>query len=450
MGTLRSVVKLVLLALAFAACGGSDFPIRDDDDGTDGGGDDAPDASSGDPDANPDLPDAGPDALGNGAAPDIEIVSPTPGGLLAGVMTLVVEVTDADGIDDVTATIAGIHTIPMSPVTATRWSGTFDTEVLAGLVFPTIVVRARDFSAEESQLGFQITLDNEAPIASLDPPRVRESRVVDGELLCSTSFDPVGGDAPDDGEGVAQLIELRARVLDLPNTGTSTSTVYVPMAGIATADLYVLDDTARPLIVDSDGDGQCDALNPEIQPTTVPTTSTEAAVIELATVPSGGSASFPPGTTYAGSNAAVCTPGTETTQQSDLCVTADATRAIATPFEHQAEIYAIPPVTALSCMGYAFDARASNISDGWACVAVVTTDVLGNTRVSPVTRVCIDSDHDQGDGCPDWGEIAGAGARPDCTGTLTGAVVTTTACTAPVTFSDSGVADDYELIRNDF
>lgn len=227
-------------------------------------GDDTPDPdASTDPDASGTTGiDARDDDGGGGddQPPMIIVVTPTPGILVAGVITLEVEVIDTDGVPDdgVTATIAGDEEIAMSNVGASTWRGSYDTAPLAGLVFPTIVVRARDEGGAQSQVGFQVTLDNEAPALGIDPARVREAAVnSDGILECSRSFDPVGADAPSDGETVAQLIELRARVVDLPNTGTSSSPVYVPRAGVAdaTVALYVLDDTGRPLIVDSDGDG---------------------------------------------------------------------------------------------------------------------------------------------------------------------------------------------------
>ena len=450
------VCGLCTCALALGCGSDPGYPIGDDDtqdpDATPG-----PDADPGDIDAGSDGGGGGGDA-GDDQPPAIVVITPTPGSMVAGVITLHVDVIEDGGSPPVvTATIAGTHEISMAHQGGTSWRGTYDTAPLAGLVFPTILVRARDEAGNESQVGFEVTLDNEAPILGLDPPRVRESRFnSDGLLECSRSFDPVGDDAPDDGETVAQLIELRARVVDLPNTGTSTSQVYVPRAGIddTTVSLYVLDDTTRPLIVDSDGDGVCDALNPEIVPTSFPMTANEAAVLDLVPVPGEGSSYFTGpgvGDGFAGSNTG-CVAGTATTAPGVLCLAAaPATRVPVTPFEAAPMIYVIPPVAPLACMGYAFDARASNISEGWACTAVVASDALGNRRISPVTRICVDADQDQSDGCLAWGDITPLAQRPDCTGTYNPAteVVTTTPCTPPTSFADSGVAGDYELIHLD-
>ncbi|HEX9288375.1 MAG TPA: hypothetical protein VF904_02530, partial [Anaeromyxobacteraceae bacterium] len=49
-----------------------------------------------------------------------------------------------------------------------------------------------------------------------------------------------------------------------------------PNAGIdpEKTSVYILDDATQPLIVDTDGDGFCDHINPHLIPTTQPPTST--------------------------------------------------------------------------------------------------------------------------------------------------------------------------------
>ncbi len=453
-------ISVITLACGLAAgCGSDAYPISN--------GDDSPDADPTRPDADPSRPDAagdggggGGDASndgGDGQGPTIEVISPLAGTMVRGVVTLIVRVTDADGVDpdSVAASIGGVGTISMSAIAGGTWRGSYDTVALAGLVFPTIVVRAADVPGNESQLGFQVVLDNQGPLASLDPPRVREARRnSDGALECSLSFDPIGSDAPDDGETVAQLIELRARVQDIGNSGTTTSAVYVPNAGIddASVQVYVLDDTLRPLIVDSDGDGVCDRVNPQIVPAVVPMTSTEAAVVDLVPVASGGAAYFATsvaGDGYTGSNAA-CVTGADVDPPPLLCLAAEpAIRVPESTFEHAAMVYVPGPTSELACMGLAFDARASNIADGWACAAIVSRDKVGNQRVSPVLRFCVDADG-AGAECGAWGTIAAPGLRPNCTGTYTIAGgVTSTPCTPPQTFPNLGATGDYELLRID-
>jgi len=432
-----SCVLWVVLAigLGVAGCGGGD-----DDYNVPPGDDDGIDAA---PliDGPPGSIDAGPDALGDGDAPTITVVGPAAGALVAGTITLVVDVVDDDGFanDGVTATIGGM-TIPMLRAAGgDRWIGNFDTTVLGHVVAPEITVFASDLAGETAHTSRQVILDNEAPLASLDPPNVRAVRETStGGRQCSVDFDPVGGDAPDDGESVPQLFELRARVADRSNTGTVITTLLIPHAGVAAADLYVLDDTTRPLVVDTDGDGACDDVNPEILGSV-----TDAAQISLAAIDPAGGAWFG-ADTFGGSNVAACSAGSDA-RPAELCFgEPDATIALAAPFTGEAEIYGIPPASTVNCLGFAFDARASNVADGWACAAVVTVDGLGNRNVSPPLRVCIDADGD-GAECLPAGQIATPGNRPDCSGTVSGAVVTSTACT-PETFARSGTADEFELI----
>jgi hypothetical protein len=446
----RSKLVIVLCGAALAACGGDMYnppPQDDTPDDPDAAGADASLYDASLIDAEPDV-----DALGNGLDPAITIITPQPGSLVSGVVTITVAVADSDGIDDVTATIAGVNEIDMTLSGTGEWSGTYDTVELAGMVFPTINVRARDNADAESELGWEVTLDNRAPYFDLDPPRIRDGRIRSGIFECSESYDPVGEDAPDDGESVAQLIEFRARIRDLPNTGSTTSTVFVPYAGVDDADLYVLDDSDRPLIVDSDGDGVCDMINPQIVPTSVPMSSDEAAVIDLTPVTATGLANFFEIDATAGSNQA-CNVGSDGEPPSEMCVPADGmTRAAASSFTGVPEVYTIPPTNEINCVGFAFDALASNISDGWACVAIAGGDLVGNTGVSPPLRVCIDHDNDNAEGCPDWTVISPEGARPDCTGTYDpgSGTVTDTPCEWPETFLDFGQVGEYEIIRIDF
>ena len=373
------------------------------------------------------------------APPVIELVTPASPYLVAGVMQLDLKITDAEGVASVTATIGSeSHPIALSPGQVGHLVGQFDTSVLAGLVSPNILVTVVDQAGSTGQRGFPITLDNSSPVASMDPPKVRMFNPLDNS--CSDSFDPLGGDAPNDRQTVAQLSEFRARVEDRPNTGTlnKDATVFIPLAGVASVKLNVLHATGVPLTVDSNGDGTCDRINPKASPV----------VISLAAAPPRGAALFGP-TTFAGSNLG-CVAGTQTTAPLQLCNgEPHATIAISTPFHHLPAIFGIPQVDSDNCLGYVFDALADNVPDGWACVAVETTDALGNRNVSAPLRVCINSAKDPASACGAVGTTWSASdpAVPDCTGTLLpSGTVTSTKCTAE-TFFDSGTVNDYELIR---
>lgn len=381
----------------------------------------------------------------NSSEPDITVVAPTAGALIAGVMRLEVTVTDPDGVASVTATIGASGTIPMARVTPTSdtWIGVYDTATLAGVVAPTILVRAIDSIGTQGQRGFAVTLDNAPPLVAFDPPNVRliATSTTPAGFTCSADFDPLGGDAPNDGEVVPQLIELRARATDLPNTGTANTTLYIPYAGVQRVQMYVLDDTTRPLVVDTDGNGSCDNINPDIKPTATPVLATEAALVTLEAVPGGGGASFLPDS-IGSSNGGRCDEGDATEAPEPLCFgELFATVAIDTPFTDEPQVFGIGQVDMFNCLGYAFDTVANNVDEGWACVAAVATDNLGNRSVSAPLRICVDANNsgDCGGGLGTTSNLT----RPACTGTVTGGVVTATACT-PRAYGTFG--DDFEII----
>ena len=390
------------------------------------------------------------DATAN-QVPIIAAVSPLPGELVAGTIQIHVTVDDLDGVADVTATMGGTLVIDMTNPGGNDWVGQIDTKLLSGVVSPNIEIRAISKANIAGNLGFPVVLDNVPPLASLDPPSVRAARIVSGGVQCSQQFDPLGDDTPNDGVSVPQLTEFRARVVDLPNTGTIDSTLFIPMAGVHDVQMLVLDDTTLPLVVDTDGDGICDDINPNIVPTTTPVLSNEAAVVSLTPITPTGNAFFPGGIPFSGGNSLECAPGTDSVPPNNVCDgEPSVTDILNVSFTSAAAVYGIPPAEKFNCMGFAFDFLAANISDGFACVAIVTTDNLGNRSVSAPLRVCVDSKGEQiacqqkyfNNTSPK--QLPNAGL-PDCTGTVTGGVVNTTACT-PRKFVKPPTSNDFELV----
>ncbi|MBW2278353.1 MAG: hypothetical protein JRF63_12735, partial [Deltaproteobacteria bacterium] len=329
----------------------------------------------------------------------------------------------------------------------------FDTRALLDtMVFPTIVVRAQDSVGNQSSLGMVVTLDNQPPLISLDPPRMREYKfnAESKSWECSWLFDPLGGydpfgdlpdpdgdapdagDAADDGQTVWQLTEIRVRVEDRGNEATSGSGVLIPHSGVdpVSVQLFVLDDEDGALLVDTNDDGYCDEINPLLKPTSVPMAGNEAAVIDLVALEPSGQADFTgnpdpaedPGQPFFSGvvghpeAALPCTIGTVSDQPLALCFTSPGTRIGQTPLGELPIIYSIPPVNDDVCYGTPFDSVATNISDGWACVAVRALDYLGNVGISAPLRLCFDSDGNQDAGCGNWGDIDTDPAH-DCTGT---------------------------------
>jgi hypothetical protein len=67
-------------------------------------------------------------------------------------------------------------------------------------------------------------------------------------------------------------------------------------------------------------------------------------------------------------------------------------------------IYTIGPIVSdgLQCAGHQFDAGANNLKDGWACLAVVASDTLGNKQVSRPIRICVAVNAPASTSCPDF------------------------------------------------
>jgi hypothetical protein len=176
--------------------------------------------------------------------------------------------------------------------------------------------------------------------------------------------------------------------------------------------LLILDDTSNPLVVDTNNDGVCDAINPLLTPTTTPMSDKDALLVNMTPIPPTGGADYTPSTPPAG---APCISGTDAKQPELLCLgTTSLTQVIAYSFANNPAIYGIPPLAAGGqCVGRQFDALANHVADGWICLAVQVSDKLGNTQVSRPLRVCIDKDG-KGDECG-----ASRPPMPDCTGTQT-------------------------------
>lgn len=355
--------------------------------------------------------------------PLIEIQSPAPGTLISQILVLTAEVTDISGIDpsSVVATIAGREEFSLQNTGGDTYVGLFDTRLLPpGIVYPTVVVRAQDLLANQSSYGFSLSLDNSAPVVMLNPPLVREGRInpQSGLLECSRLFDPVGEDAVNDPTDpapdvpLAQLSEIRALVVDRGNVAATDpgNTVPIPLAGVnpASVQLFVLDNEQDALLVDRDGDGVCDDINPLLVPTSVPTASDEVAQLDLSPIPVKGAANYlEPGTLPNG-----CNLSTLASQPpSPLCVQTPLTRVLEAE-DSASMIYTIGPVgdSPVQCVGTPFDSLGTNISEGWACVAARAEDHLGNLAVSPPVRVCIDFDGDGFGDCP-------SASMSDCSGT---------------------------------
>jgi hypothetical protein len=356
--------------------------------------------------------------------PQIDVLTPTPGEIVGGIMDIEVSVSDGAGIaaSSVVAVLAGdqISRSKVLEPSGSYFTTSFDTRVFPDTyVFPSLSVRAADTLGNESDVGFLLSLDNQAPIVSLDPPDDYRVAVKNegNAWMCSAEFDPVGSDAANHATRVPQVFYLRARVEDTANMALGLVQPRASLINYSTVKLYMLDDTENhPLVVDTDGDGYCDEINPNLVPTTTPQASDEVLVLNLVPIDPAGSADF---TNADETNlpGGCDVPGDDTEVPDTLCMATAMTVAVFYTVDvAEPAIYTLEPVDSSSpavCTGNQFDALANNIGDGWTCASVRAVDNLGNIGVAQPIALCIDHDMD---GSPSECLTPSVGI-PDCTGT---------------------------------
>ncbi len=384
------------------------------------------------------------------SGPTITMTTPTPGEIVGGVVTISATITDESGVLDssVVAVIGDqqgnpIFTLQLIPQGSGVYGILFDTlnltrcapppSTLPCIVFPTISFRASDSVGNETSLGYDFSVDNMPPLADLDPPQVRQMQLASFGYECSYLFDPLSvnkdvGDMPNDGCMVPQVFDLRARIEDQGNDASGLK--VTPLAGIDpnNTSVYILpelDDPNQqlPLVVDTNGDGYCDTINPLLAPTSGPLTQSDQVLkIRLAGVTPAGSADFEgPPTPGAALDPGLpipgrCVQGKDPAPPKVLCqLDGFQQPTIAIGYaDNQPAIWSVEPVDLDHCMGNQLDTRANNIPDGhWICMAVGTTDLAGNHSVSRPMRVFVN--YNDGAGfCA--APPAGSPAPPPCTG----------------------------------
>ncbi len=356
--------------------------------------------------------------------PSIDMTVPTVGTIIGSITTIAAVVTDPSNVLDSSVVAVVAHggetfTVKLDPdpSTAGRYSHQFDTRLLdVHDLYPTVSFRASDLLGNESSIGYTVALDNTPPLADLDPSSHFRVRVKNASIWsCSWEFDPLGSDAVDDGEKTAQLFDVRARVEDRGNTPLSGGADIIPISLVdpARVELLVLDDTTQPLVVDSDGDGVCDKINPLLVPTTTPMSSKDALLVNLVPIATTGHADLTADPSILNDPTLPCSPGTDAAHPDPLCYTTDLTMAIPYTSGSEPAIWTLAPVvpSGLQCVGNQFDAFANNVRDGWSCMAVRAADKLGNVQVSRVLRVCVDHDG-VGNECPHQSIIGITNATP--------------------------------------
>jgi hypothetical protein len=330
--------------------------------------------------------------------PAITDTLPATGHLIGKIITIAANVADPAGVMDssVIAVVANgdVHfEVALSKGTDGVYRQLFDTSQLPiYAIFPSISFRAQDVLGNQSSVGYLVSLDNTPPLMDLDPPAHFQLIRKDG--TCSWPFDPVGPDAIDDGSIVTQLFDIRARVEDQGNTALTGTPDWVPISAVdpATVKVLILDDNSLPLVVDTSDppDGICDDINPELVPSTDPQTSKDAQLIDMVSLPANsglGDFTHQPGSYCSGADTSSPPAFCDTTYSAlkNQVMTYSLGYSSNLP-----SIWAVAPVVSdgYQCAGRQFDA-SNNLHDGWACVAVEASDMLGNKQVSRPIRICV-------------------------------------------------------------
>jgi hypothetical protein len=368
--------------------------------------------------------------------PVISFVNPVPGQFIGGVVEIKADITDISGVNESSVlavfgndpthnSVPLVRVDPMSNV----FHGFFDVRSLGQhYVLPELSVSANDLLGNSSQLSEEIIVDNTPPRMTMDSQLqmfLSQLNQATGQIECSQPFSPLGPflssppEAAYNGAVMAQAIGLRARIEDEGNNAPGLLATH--LSGIDDTSVYLFaihDDQNTPLAVDTDGDGVCDDVNPQLVPSSSAMGPGVALSIKMEPMSSGGNADFrvpgstagyptPVGTCQAYGDGAVSKP------PSILCTQAGTHMTVVIPWFDKGiagPIFTIPPVAAMTgeCVGLQLDAQ-NTLPNGPTCVVAVATDKAGNTMVSPVLHVCIDKSGNTANGSPDMGGTPCAG-----------------------------------------
>jgi hypothetical protein len=403
------------------------------------------------------------------AGPVITGTTPVPGAIVGGIIKLSANISDDAGLNESSLQVlvgdnkTTQFRLPLTADGVGGYSAVFDTNNLTKcglkspgvcIVRPTISFRASDNLGNESTVAYEIAVDNFPPIADLVPPRIRVAKLDEG-YRCSIEFDPLDfkdydGDAPNDLCQVPQLFDLRARIQDDGNAASGIKAIPISTVDEDATAVYILDtvtymNAPQPLVVDTDGDGFCDDVNPKLEPTTSPLTGPKQVLkVRMKPVPPGGLGDFYAPHYQAAKQPATlpggCLIGRDPDPPLELCKPGPQP-TVAIKYIGLPAIWSIEPIApadANYCFGSQLDTRANNIlpanagtaASGWKCIAIVTADKAGNRSTSAPIRVYLPDYANAGSQlyCPMV--PAAAGPPPSCTGSydrVTG-VVTPKAC----------------------
>jgi hypothetical protein len=262
-------------------------------------------------------------------------------------------------------------------------------QIQGSVVQATLAVKAKDEVGNQSTgESLLIYIDTQPPLLDLDSGNVREVKPT-GQ--CSDSFDPLGWQAASDTETVFAMALFRVLVLEQTNhvpgqivlhhAGTVQDSVY----------LYLQPDPNTPLLIDTNGDGQCDELATMVGTQALPYQHLKP--VTPAGEPSYGLNDFD----TVAPTATWCVNSSSKTTPDRLCTpkVSDLTRVINDAAVGTIPaVYAIGTLAGIECTGSQWEIRQFVNTDSWICLAARGVDNVGNVGISRPLRVCMDTDGD--------------------------------------------------------
>lgn len=347
----------------------------------------------------------------DGTGPNIVISSPVDKDVVGGKVKLAFTVDDAVSGTDRDTIVVTLNKVDYPfddsndswSCVGAQCSFVFDSRAIKdAAVQITVNIVAKDkvgnLSAGTSELLY---LDNYPPSIDLDPSNIRTINLTN---QCSISFDPVGNAAKNDLDHVVRAGIFRAVVWDQTNHDKEVPIAHFSKTDPKSVHLYLEEDAAKPLLIDTDRDGQCDDV--------AQVDSTNS--LQLGAVGRDGQMLFGQDDLQAPTPSALgceTQPGRETPA---LCPnqTSDMWQVIDDAFNVIPVIYAASPSPSTDeCTGVAWEFGPKLTKNGWVCFATRAVDNAGNVGVSRPIRLCVNNpDHGAEPAC--WNSSV---APPTCT-----------------------------------
>jgi len=334
------------------------------------------------------------------AGPTITNVTPAAGAFVGGVTKIEATITDISGVADSTviAVFGGdlMRSVSMTRLSPTGsvYTGFFDVRSLGkNYVLPELSIRADDTLGNHGELGEEIIVDNTPPWMNMNAAiQMRVSKPDPAQQPeCSRLFSPLGdNEAAKEGDIVQQVITLRARVEDHGNLAPGLLVERISTLDPSSVTLFAIPDSAGAVLaVDTDGDGECDDVNPTLIPTSDVMMSGEA--LALAMAPLAKASGTPDYRAQAGTPTGCNEIGEAGVMNPPLRLCSGTNMYyVVPPFtDPTGAIFSVAPVSGVECVGLQLDSL-NRLPEGPTCVITRAVDRAGNQNVSYPLHICID------------------------------------------------------------